>query len=328
LVGGISGLEYDDANDVWYFLSDDRSDNAPARFYTGNIALDESAISEVAIESEHTLLQENGEPYPNGDAGGNVPDTESIRIDLQSGDVWYTSEGGYDLDVDPFVATATVDGAFISTLPLPERYQMSGGEELGPRDNQVFEGMTFSADGESVWVAMEGPLFQDGPESSATNEAVTRMVNLDRDGNVLKEIAFVLNRVDAPEGAQSATSGVTEILAVDDSTLVVVERASVQDAEGVFSNEVRVWQIDVDAASDVSQIESLIDADYDPAPKTLVIDLNDNGVDPTDNIESITWGPVLPNGNQTLILNSDNNFNPETQVQLFVALEVVGGLGE
>ena len=38
-----------------------------------------------------------------------------------------------------------------------------------------------------------------------------------------------------------------------------------------------------------------------------------------DNIEGVTFGPTLPNGNKTLIFVSDNNFLPieKTQFLLF-----------
>jgi hypothetical protein len=45
------------------------------------------------------------------------------------------------------------------------------------------------------------------------------------------------------------------------------------------------------------------------------------GIDNVDNIEGIAWGPVLENGNRSLVLVSDNNFN-DTQVTQFIAIEV------
>ncbi len=60
---------------------------------------------------------------------------------------------------------------------------------------------------------------------------------------------------------------------------------------------------------------------YTPVGKRLVLDLNGTDVTPIDNVEGITWGPKLENGNPTLILVSDNNFS-ETQVTQFIALEV------
>ncbi|MBK7559251.1 MAG: esterase-like activity of phytase family protein [Chitinophagaceae bacterium] len=43
----------------------------------------------------------------------------------------------------------------------------------------------------------------------------------------------------------------------------------------------------------------------------------------TDNLEGITFGPPLPNGNRTLICIADNNFNilEKAQILLFEVLE-------
>jgi hypothetical protein len=41
-----------------------------------------------------------------------------------------------------------------------------------------------------------------------------------------------------------------------------------------------------------------------------------------DNIESITFGPVLPTGNPSLILASDNNYN-RSQRNLFLLFELI-----
>jgi hypothetical protein len=42
----------------------------------------------------------------------------------------------------------------------------------------------------------------------------------------------------------------------------------------------------------------------------------------TDNFEGISFGPILPSGNPSLILVSDNNFNPK-QKTIFVVLELI-----
>ncbi len=50
-----------------------------------------------------------------------------------------------------------------------------------------------------------------------------------------------------------------------------------------------------------------------PAKKTLLYDFkwakDFLSQEIIDNIEGITFGPTLPNGNQSIILISDNNFN-------------------
>lgn len=42
-----------------------------------------------------------------------------------------------------------------------------------------------------------------------------------------------------------------------------------------------------------------------------------------DNVEGVTFGPVLPNGHKTLLFVADNNFNPleKTQFLLFEVIE-------
>jgi hypothetical protein len=48
--------------------------------------------------------------------------------------------------------------------------------------------------------------------------------------------------------------------------------------------------------------------------------VTDQGVK-LDNIEGISWGPRLANGNRTLVLVADNNF-ADNQVTQFLAFEV------
>jgi len=321
LVGGLSGIDYNPATGEWIAISDDRSENAPARYYTLDLAYDEEAIGTLEVTSAVTLLQEDGSPYPNANDGGNVPDPESIRFDPATGNLWYTSEGSYEFDLDPFVAEAAPDGSFVGAPALPEIFQMSGGEELGPRENLVFEGLTFAADGESLWIAMEGPLYQDSAESTFESTSYTRIANIDRDGNVLAEYALEVDSL-PEEPTAFATIGVTEILAIDDTRFLVIERGGIETPDA-FNNYIKVYEIDVAGATDIATLPALEGQSFTPVAKRLVLDLNATDVDPIDNTEGISWGPVLENGNRSLVLVSDNNFN-ETQVTQFVVLEVVG----
>jgi hypothetical protein len=321
LVGGLSGLDYDPAADRWIALSDDRSDNAPARFYDLRVSYDAEAFGGVEFAAAATLLQGNGEPYPNREQGGAVPDPEAIRFDPATEALWFTSEGSRELGIDPFVAANDANGHLIAAPPLPERFRMNPDEEVGPRENLVFEGLTFAADGASLWLVMEGPLFEDGPEATVEQGPTVRLSNLDRSGNVLAEHAYPVDPIPvAPAGF--GTSGVTEVLAVDGDRFLVVERASAEDAEGIFTNYVRLYEADLGGATDVRDVASLAEGGFTPVAKRLVLDLNAAGIGAIDNIEGIAWGPDLANGNRSLLLVSDNNFN-ETQVTQFIALEVL-----
>lgn len=104
-------------------ISDDRSDNAPARYYDLDLTYSSTGIETIELTRQTTLLQANGQPYPNVEAGGNVPDLESIRFDPVSDAHWYTSERSWELGIDPFVASPA----------LPPMFAMQAGQEAGLR---------------------------------------------------------------------------------------------------------------------------------------------------------------------------------------------------
>jgi hypothetical protein len=85
---------------------------------------------------------------------------------------------------------------------------------------------------------------------------------------------------------------------------------------------IRIYLVDISGATDISDIDSLQGAEFTPVSKTLVLNLDDAGLEHVDNIEAITWGPTLENGNASIVLVSDNNFSEE-QVTQFLAFEVL-----
>jgi hypothetical protein len=82
----------------------------------------------------------------------------------------------------------------------------------------------------------------------------------------------------------------------------------------------RLYEIDTRAGSDTLRQDRLVAGEYRPAPKRLVADFATLGLSRLDNTEGMAWGPVLPNGRRTLVVVSDDNFNP-LQVTQFVAFE-------
>src|SRR6478736_1081475 len=63
-VGGLSGIDYDKKNDLYYFICDDRSAINPARFYTAKIKITEKGIDTILFQDVKFFLQQNGETYP------------------------------------------------------------------------------------------------------------------------------------------------------------------------------------------------------------------------------------------------------------------------
>lgn len=317
LVGGLSGIDYDPSTGQWAIISDDRSQNNPARFYNAELAYGADGFESVTITGENTLLQADGQPYPNSTDGGNVPDPESIRFDPATGGYWWTSEGDRNLGINPSLNLTDANGQTVQSFALPEAFDVHPDEELGSRNNLVLEGLTLAADGQSLWLAMEGALYQDGPDATADAGAYTRLIHIDREGNVLGEYAYPTDPLPAKPEGEGGSNGVTEILAVDDSRFLIIERAGIPDANNVYKDYIRVYMISVDGATDVSGIDSLVGADFVPVAKTQVLNFEDLGLPYIDNVEGMTWGPMLPDGSHSLVFVSDNNFNQEQQTQFY-----------
>jgi len=326
-VGGLSGIDYDAASNSWVMESDDRSEINPARFYRATLNYDSTAFSAVTLNSVHFFTQPDGSRYPNLahaklDRGDQVPDIETIRVDPQDGSLWYGSEGNRKVGLHPFVRHADRDGRYLSTLPTPSMFNVSK-NEVGSRNNMSFEGLSFASDGKSLWLGMEAALYQDGPLATPDHGSVVRITRLDRAGKVLGQYAYAIEPVASrPAPGREADNGVSEILAVNDRQVLVVERAGVENADGIYTNHVRVYAMDTEGATDIQAMPALAGAAYVPARKRLLLDLEKIGLPRVDNIEGISWGPRLENGRRSLVMISDDNFNAQ-QVTQILAFEVL-----
>ena len=56
-VGGLSGIDYDSDSDLYYMISDDRSEKNPARFYTAKIFISQKGIDSLAFTGVNNMLQ-------------------------------------------------------------------------------------------------------------------------------------------------------------------------------------------------------------------------------------------------------------------------------
>lgn len=322
-VGGLSGIDYDPRTGQWLLISDDRSDHGPARWYTATLEYDGQRFAAATLTGMTPLRQADGAPYSSRLRGGRVPDAETVRIDPLDGSVWYASEGDRVLMLDPAVRQTAKDGRLLSEVPTSPMFQVRLFGNQGARNNLSYEGLTFAADGQSLWVAMEGPLVQDGGPPTPEAGALARFTQYDRGGRLLRQVAYPIEPIPARPGAgKYADNGVSEILAMDAARLLVLERSGVQAADGRFTNYVRLYLADLTQATDVASLASLADAEVKPATKRLVLDLNTLGLPRLDNFEGLAWGPKLANGNDTLVLVSDDNFNPAQQT-LLLAFEVL-----
>jgi endonuclease/exonuclease/phosphatase family metal-dependent hydrolase len=317
-VGGLSGLTYDPGCDLFYAISDDRGSFAPPRFYTLKIRIDGEHPEVTVLEA--TLLRDaDGAPFLRGDI-----DPEALAL-TKDGTLFLASEGVPHRGIQPLVARFSLDGSIQGTQGLPEHYLLRHGGGWGVRDNLGFEGLDVSPDGSRLFVAAENALIQDGPAADLEVPSPTRLLVVELPGG--RPIAEHLYEVgpvpDEPNPSTAfRTNGISEILALDNHRLLVLERSF---SVGV-GNRVRLYLVDLEGAEDIREIGSLRGVDGpNPVPlaKTLVADIGDFGVEP-DNIEGMALGPVLPDGRRQLVLISDNNFQPSEQISQILLFAVSG----
>lgn len=312
IVGGLSGLNWNPTTRQWIALSDDRSNNGPSRFYTLDIKYDRKTVREMSVTGLVELRDGQGNLYPQ-----NAVDPESVRQDPHRGTLYWSSEGDIAAGINPSINVATQDGRLRRSFNLRPRYKASSDGLHGPRANNVFEGLALSKNGRTIFAAMEGPLVEDGPMPSVSKGGVVRISTYDAAiGLAGPEYAYVTDPL--PPGGSDGSLGVSEILSVTDDSLLVLERFF----SGELGNKIRLYLAQrTRVTTDISRKDSLATSRWVPMAKTLVLDFDTLKGVRLDNFEAMSWGPIMPGGNRTLVVLSDDNFNP-TQVTKALVFEV------
>jgi hypothetical protein len=325
-VGGLSGLTYDRQRDLFYAISDDRSDKAPARFYTFKLDLDRSnpkqiKFKQVAITDVTLLKKADGTTYQKG-----FIDPEAIAITPQSS-VFISSEGDRLTKIAPFISEFDLTtGQVKQSLPIPERYLPDVEGKRGFQNNLAFESLTLSpigtlpASGEPLrlFAATESALMQDKEVAKVAKDgkipgAKNRWLHylLSDRAEIVSEHLYQLD----PPPLGAIEHGLSEIQAIDTSGhFLTLERSF-----GLTGFRVKLFQATLGGATDTNKIESFKGTTTVQAiKKQLAFDLKQLNIQ-IDNLEGMALGPRLPDGSQTLLLVSDNNFSKRlvTQFLLF-----------
>jgi hypothetical protein len=323
-IGGLSGIDYDRKNNIYYLISDDRSSINPARFYTAKIHLNEKGIDSVQFISVKNLLQKDGTVYPDSKQDlWHTPDPEGIRYNARSKQLVWSSEGERILKKDtivlenPSVNIISTNGNYIDSFVLPSNMRMQPTQN-GPRQNGAFEGLSFSNNYKKLLVSVEEPLFEDGPRAGLDDSSAwIRMIRFDvKTRKPETQFAYQIDPVAYPANPSNAfkINGVSDILALNDRQLLVIERSF---SSGRRPATIKVYLADIGAAQNISDYPSLKNVSFHPIQKHLLLNMDDLGIY-IDNVEGVSFGPKLPNGNQTLIFVSDNNFSKEQITQFFL----------
>ncbi len=325
-VGGLSGIDYDAANNLYYLISDDRSAINPARFYTAKLFINPKGIDSVVFIDVQMMRQMDGSVYPNNKQNASkTPDPEAIRYNPITKQLVWTSEGekivGKKDTVleNPAITSISADGKYIDTFVLPSQLIMHVAEK-GPRKNGVLEGLTFTNNYKQLYVNVEEPLYEDGPRAMLQDTtAWIRFFKYDVAAKQqLHQYAYKLDPIayEAKPADAFKINGVPDILSIGDDKLLVMERSF---STGRLACTIKIFEADISQATDIKNNPSLQkNTAFVPATKKLLLNMDKLGIY-IDNVEGMTFGPTLPNRHKTLICVADNNFEilEKTQFLLF-----------
>ena len=324
-VGGLSGIDYQAAESLYYLIADDRSDINPARFYTAKIVISENRIDTVELLRVDTIRQENGEPFPNKLINPSLtPDPEAIRYLASNNTLVWTSEGERIVRnnllvlTNPSINVMSKEGRLVDTFPIPANMYMHSTEK-GPRQNGVFEGLTFTPDGKTMFVSVEEPLYEDGPRAGLKD--TTGWIRILRYDVATKrptaQYAYQIDPVvqEPISPGLFVVNGVPDILAINDQQLLVIERSF---STGRLTSNVRLYLADLKNAEDIATVSSLQATPVKrPVRKTQLLNMDSLGRW-IDNVEGMTFGPRLLNGKRSLLFVTDDNFSPIERTQFFL----------
>lgn len=310
LVGGLSGIDF--YNGVYYLVCDD--DKNP-RYYTTKIEIKGYEFDSIEIIDVIELADSK-----------EALDLESIVVDSIKNEILMISEGNIKIGKDPLFFSVNRQGEFVNKFEIPQYFKAKGKQE--PRHNGVFEGLASSFDKMGYWVATELPLKEDGPKPkfSETTSPV-RFTYFNNKGKATKQFAYLLDRVGKKPLGNFAVNGVTDILAYAPNKLLVIERSYSSGYENQ-GNVIKLYSIDYLNTVNTINNKKLTKVNYYPVKKELVFNfenvINQLTNKSIDNIEGLCFGPILPNGNKSIILISDNNFNiDKNQINQFILMEVL-----
>ena len=300
VIGGLSGLAYDHAEDLFLAVVDDPRKSPPTRLL--RFRWHPPAAPE---PTGWLTLTEDGAPLPPEGA-----DLEGIAV-LPDGGLLVSSEGDVAAGIAPWVGRFDRQGELVERLPVPAHF--TPGDDSGPPVNAGFEALTLDASATVAIAGTEGELRQDARPGLPRLPRRSRLLRWDlAAGGEPREWLYPLSdphaRSPLPGGLR--VSGLVDLLPEVGGTLLALERSFV--AGMGFS--LRLYRLDLAGATEVTGAAPP-PRDAFTGRKLLLVDLGRLGV-PLDNYEGMAWGPPGPDGRPLLVVIGDNNFRAEQDTHL------------
>ena len=180
-IGGLSGIDYDKKNDLYYIICDERSQENLSRFYTAKIQIKNDTLRAIDFKESNTLKNEAGSPFGNWlTTPETSADPEDIRYNPKTNSLIWSSEGARVVTNDktvlqnPSITFMDLNGNFKTQLKLPANLEIHK-EKKGPRNNGTLEGISFDKNFKTIYTSVEEPLFEDGDQATTSKGGLIRL---------------------------------------------------------------------------------------------------------------------------------------------------------
>ena len=289
------------------------------RYYTANITAGPSDApgsfnsSKVAFTGVTTFNQ-SGTPFGTG-----TVDLEGLALSGDRNTLLVSDEGFANTGVTPKIHRFDrTTGAEVATYEAPSYYKSdSAADTTGIRNNTAFESVALRPDG-GFLVGTEGPLKQEGSSAALPGNASSifntpnpvRLLDFSAAGAPGAEYVYTTDALATPitQPGQFGVAGLVDMLYTGNGNYLALERGfTITNDPSVTGYDIRLYQFNLNGATNVSGVDDLDNITYSAVTKSLVLDFATLGI-PLDNLEGIAFGPS--NGNDhTLIVVGDDNFS-------------------
>ncbi|MEM8946696.1 MAG: esterase-like activity of phytase family protein, partial [Planctomycetota bacterium] len=181
--------------------------------------------------------------------------------------------------------------------------------------------LAYYADQSALWAANEEALTVDGALATSSAGTTVRLLELDVADDTVTAGRQFAYEVESLHGAaiSGARSGLADLVSMPDGSLLALERSAAGAFPGILN---RVYEIEFAGATDISfgSFANGLDGEtYASVAKELLWSGGIGNVFTGANMEGLTVGPRLPNGDWVLLGVVDNGGTGANTIASFVA---------
>ncbi|HEV7949346.1 MAG TPA: esterase-like activity of phytase family protein [Glaciihabitans sp.] len=200
-------------------------------YAASDAALSQSTIFSVDVSGAPAVIDDSLVVTQNGEAASF--DIEGLHAREQGG-FWLAAEGA--TGAENMLYRTDKAGAVVQSVALPTEIS----DHIGKWGYEGVTAVTDDADNEQLYVALQRPLFTDPADTSATvdGDGVTRIGRYDVTSGTWTWFGYQLESTDT----EGDWMGLSEIVAVDSTTLAVIERDKLNGPDAAIK---RVYTVEI-----------------------------------------------------------------------------------